>query len=433
MNFINQLNQKINVKKIILLAILIFSSFAFSSLANAQVFMTTNSSGGEKTSFMSNETMYVVANNITNGSAPVKLYLMSHNSSLANQTVFIGQALGPIDITANSSGGFDNRVLWNPNSIPGTYDLFADVNRNNIYDSGTCGTGADCLYTAGGNGIIITRAPIPHLSFSTGPKSPASHSYTYDSTSPNSLMLQIKIIGDIVEPALISSFDFIPSGTGDDKNGISVVKMFDDSNGNGIVDQGESLVGYAQYLGDDGVLRLDLSSSPFRVNANSTVYLLIQYTMSNLNSPGSTFSTQLVSITAKGQNTLEKAVVTGLPVTSGVTTIAGTTTTSTTSSTTTTTTTVPADECSENSDCGTSSCSNGKQSNPTCTVDAQKGISVCTTTTATVSCCPGEKCGGFDFDIMLLVVAAVIAFTIPAIYFFFIRKPSPQPEHYQGP
>jgi len=421
--------------KVIFYCVLFFSLLFFSSVATAQVLMTTSSNGTEKTSFFTNETIYITANNITNVSQSVNIYLIIHNASLANQTVLQSSSpIGPVNFTTNSSGGIGVSAFWSPNLIPGTYDLIVDVNKNNLFDLGNCGSGGDCNYSAGGNGIVVTRAPIPTLTFSVGPMSPPAHTYSYDPSNLNNIMLQIKVVGDIAEAVQIPYFDFIPSGSGDDKNGISIVKMFEDSNGNGVVDQGETLVAYGQYFGDDGVLRMDLASNPFRIPANATVYLLIQYTMGSGVASGQTFSTQLVSVTASGVDTKEKAVIRGLPVTSAVKTISGMQTTTTTASPTTTiTTTIPEDLCSKDSDCGSSTCSNGKQVSPVCKFDSQKGIKTCSTTTTSVGCCPGEKCG-FDFNnVFLLIAVAVIAFMLPAVYFFFIRKPKPQPEFYSGP
>jgi len=420
--------------KLNFLFIFTLSFLSFASLSTAQVIMTTSSNGTQQVSFMTNETMYIVANNITNASATVNVYLRNHNASIANLTVLnSGQVLGPVSITTNSSGGFDVRSFWTPVLIAGTYDLIADVNNNNLFDIGSCGNGGDCNYSGGGGGISVIRAPIPTLGFSVGSQSPPSHTYSYDANIRNNVMLQIRITGDQAEPIQITSLDFIPSGAGDDRNGITIVKVFDDSNSNGVVDQGEPLLGYGQFLSDDGVLRLDLSSSPYKIQTNTTVNLLVQYTMSSQISSGQTFTVQLVSITAAGVNTLSKAVVNGLPVTSATKTIIGGGTTSSTSSTTTTTTTTTTlDQCSKDSDCGSSTCSNGTQTSPACKTDSQKGYKVCNSTTTKIGCCPGEKCGGFDFNnVYLLLIVAVIAFLVPSIYFFFIRKPKQQQELYK--
>jgi len=370
------------MRKILIGVLVIFFLSVFSNLAEASIF-TCNSTGVEKMIFYSNESVYVASNtSITTNATSVKFYIATHRTWSAGANLTTAANIS-IYVSTNSTGYVPTTLLWSPTLTVGTYDLIADLNSNATFDSG------DQLYNGTGSGFSVLQQLAPTLTVIKGANSPSDHNWYVDlNGNQKNVMLQINLAAGSYEAVKVTSFTLLASGTGDDKNGVSFIALYSDANANGIYDNGESLLGFGQYLRDDGIVALD-TNDKLTISANSTVTLIFVYTMSNTSgsATGNTYSFQLASVDGVGVNTGTAARVSGL-LSSAVTTVysSSATTTSTTvtaPSTTTqpisTTTTVPQTE----------------------TKDLFVGLSV----------------AGF-------AVAAILVF----VYYFFLRPP--QPYHY---
>jgi len=331
----------------LLIGSIVFLLLSLPPLATAASIFTSNSSGGETTNFYSNDTVYVASSaNISATTSTIRFYIATHRSwsTGANLTT---SSIFSRNITTNSSGHVPVTLLWSPTLTVGVFDLIADVNWNGTFDS------EDQLYSAAGGGFAVFEPPVPSLNITKGVKSPSNHDWHVETNgSQKNVMLQINITASSYDSVKVTSFALTAYGTGDEKTGVSLVAIYLDD-GNGSYDQTDSIIGYGQYLRDDGIVSFD-TTNRLMVNANASIALIFVYTMTNSSgsAAGSTYSFQLVSADAIGTNTGIRATVTGLPIVSAVKTVyaaeATTTTTAPATTTTqvavTTTTTAPKEE-----------------------------------------------------------------------------------------
>jgi len=370
------------MRKVLIGVLFIFFLSVFSNLAEASIF-TCNSTGVEKTSFYSNETVYVTSNtSITASAASIKFYVATHRTWSVGTNLTTTATISTY-VSTNSSGYVPTTLLWSPMLTVGTYDLIADVNNNATFDAG------DQLYNGTGNGFSVLQQLMPALTIIKGAKSPPDHNWHVDlNGSQKNVMLQINLTAGSYDAVKVNSFALLASGTGDDKNGISLVTLYYDANANGIYDEGDSLFGFGQYLMDDGVATIN-TDNKLTIPANSTVTLIFVYTMSNTSgsATGNTYSFQLASVDGVGANTGAAARVSGL-LSSAITTVYS-------SSATTTSTTVIA---------------SSTTTQP-----------IATTTTAP----QGET---KDLFVGLSVAGFAVAAILVLVYYFFLRPP--QPYHY---
>lgn len=322
-------------KQVLLLMFVFFSIFSFSP-ASASIF-TCNSTGNEKTSFYTNETVYITSTtNITNQSKTIKFYVATHRtwSFGINLTAVANFSK---TISTNSSGHVPVSVLWSPPLSIGNYDVIADMNGNTTFDS------EDLLYNATGDGFSVVEQPVPKLIISKGEKSPSDHELTETNISLPNEMLQLQLTTGSYESIHVKSFYLSASGSGDDKNGIRYVAVCEDENKDGTCGFGEEIIGIAQYGRDDGIAHIDLKDG-LKIAENSSVTLVFYYMMRNGSGDyeGKTYSFQLAIVEAFGSSG-NRAVIEGLPIQSAVKTVysqAVTTTTTTTTIAPTTTTTI---------------------------------------------------------------------------------------------
>lgn len=382
--------------KRVVIGILAFFLFCLPSLASAApMIMICNSTGGEKISFYTNDTMYVISNtNLTTGTATIKFFIATHTTWYGG-TNLTAVAVISKSISTNSSGHVPVTVLWSPTLTVGTYDLIADMNNSGTFDSG------DYIYNSTGNGTSVIALPVPTLTITKLATSPPNH-YWYVETngSQKNVMLHTSLTTGSLDGVNVNSITLAASGTGNDKNGISFVAVYSDMDGDGIVDQGESLLGYGQYMRDDGIVILGTSNN-INMPGNSSMNVTFVYGMTNSSGSvnGSTYSFQLSSIDAIGINTGARVNVIGIPVDSAVKTVylapGATTTTTTTQPTNATTTT---------------------------------STTISNTTTTTI---PAAE---VKYLIIGLAVAAVaVSILVTLYYYFFLRPPkpvveAPQPE-----
>jgi hypothetical protein len=373
------------MKKIFYLFALLFFLF-FVSTAKAQMIWASNSTGGEKTTFYTNETIYLTSNKIITSAISVRIYIVNDNNTWANGTVLNDVRGSYTEKSTNDTGYFNSEPIWTSPSV-GKYDIVVDINKDGIYNNSFQNNDyVDSLTTTG---FEVLAAPYPTLTVSLGSNTPANHNWNASDTSEN-VMIQMKFTSGSYEGVTINSIGLKASGTGDDKNGISIIRLILDSNNNGVYDSSDSLIGYSPtsppYLRDDTFATINLQNG-YVLTANSNVSMLITYTMSKSVSPGDTFSFQVASVTAVGSLSGQSFTVSGTPISSAVkTVISSVTTTSTTASTTESTT----------------------------STTAQATTSTIPTTT-TISD-QGEKS-----NYMMIAIAITVAVTVGVIAFLFFR------------
>lgn len=315
-------------KLLLIIGIVFFTSFVNS--AQAQLIFSCNATGSEINTFYTNETVYVKgSSNITTTSTQVDIYIVNDNNNWANGTVLVDVSGGKKTNTTNSSGHLETMRAWSPTLTIGKYDIVVDVDRNGVYNSTV-----DYVDNLATTGFEVIAVPVPTLTLGLGPSNPPNHNWNLGNISYNT-MLQLKLTVGPVEDVKITSIALSASGTGNDKDGVSVARLILD-NGNGAYDQGETLLSYGQYIRDDGILMLNIDNG-YVIPVNQTVYMIIVYTMTDSSSNGNTYSFQLASVSATGAVTGQKVTITGFPITSATKTIVAAGATTTTSTTTTTT------------------------------------------------------------------------------------------------
>lgn len=322
------------MKRIAVIAV--FFLLFLPTLATAQLIYTSDSSGKEKTTFYTNEVVYVSSHiNITASATRINFFILP-NASWPLGIVLPSYATINKTITTSDSGYVWPPVAIWPSPTVGGYDLIADMNNSNMFDYG------DYLYNATGNGFSVVSQP--SLTITKGDNSPLDHDWYADvNGNQSNPMLQVKLTAQTYESVIVDSLTLMASGTGDDKNDISYVLVCDDFNGNGNCDSGETTVGYGQYLKDDGIVVIDFGGK-IVMDTNSVLNLTLIYSMKRYSESAdeSTYSFQLLSVDAHGKNSGNSVLVTGLPVNSAVKTAyflsSGTTTTSNAASSTTITT-----------------------------------------------------------------------------------------------
>jgi hypothetical protein len=138
--------------------------------------------------------------------------------------------------------------------------------------------------------------------------------------SANVPVLQLQLTNQSSAPTTMTSLTLTASGTGTDALGISQVTLYLDSNGNGIVDAGDTLLTAGAFTADDGTLTLTFGDM---IPAGGTQRLLVVYQVS-ATAPQGTYRVGVLSnADASGTNaqTLQPVVITGAPVTGSTKTV----------------------------------------------------------------------------------------------------------------
>ena len=288
--------------------------FLLVNSANAQRVWSSDAVGSEKNLFYSNETVYVTSSNISTTATTVDVYVVNDSNAWVNNTFLTSYVSATKTVSTNASGYIQPTLIWS-SLITGSYDIVVDVNRDGNYTSNV-----DYVDNLTATGFSVIVVPVPTLTFSVGPKSPSDHTWNISSTGDNT-MLQLKIKADN-EDVKINSFDTIASGSGDDKTGISLIRLTLDDNNNGIYESNETLLGYGKFNNDNGVLILSITDG-YTIPTGATAYFLFLYTMSSSVSAGDKFSFQILSSSAVGASSGKTVKLGGLPISSAVKTIAG--------------------------------------------------------------------------------------------------------------
>lgn len=370
--------------------------FSFAQAVFAATIFTSDSSGALKTSFYTNETVYLAPStaNITTNSTSVRIYIMQDSNSWSNQTNLTDLSGGYKTFTTNDTGYLNKtNIIWPATLTVGNYDVIADANSNGVYDQGI-----DFIYDTAAIGFQVIPLLGPSLTVSVGENSTANHIYTIPSNNTDNAMLQLKISVGSFENIKLNSLSLIANGTGDDSKGISYVKLLLDANNNGIYDSTDNLLAGSKFIHDNGIVQLDIPNG-YVIGTNTTSYFLIIYSMSNTSLDGDRYSFSVASVSAVGatSGTNAKASLSSV-INSAIKTISVTAVT-----TTSTTTTISS-----------------------ITSSSVTGSSVTTSSVATTSS------GNFLwFYIAAAVSGTVVIFFV--VFYLRAKKPSPYQYEYKPP
>ena len=396
----------------------------------------TNATGAAKESFYSNETVYVASTSMSSGVRAVRVYITHDSNSWVNGTALVDvRAGGYTALSTNATGHIAATALWT-NPTVGAYDIVVDNNTDGVFNFTI-----DLIDSAAATGFSVVETPKPTLAVVAGTKNPAARSWPLDNQSHDT-MLHFNITAGAAQAVNMRSLSVAASGTGSDIADVKVVYLIEDLNNNGLYDSGETILGYGIYTHDNGVISFEMAGGYELAAAASRAFLIV-YDM-KAGAAGSTYSVDIMAISADGTATPEAATVSGLPLKSAVKTLGEPAASTTTTTVPTTTTTLRVDECQTDADCPIVSCSDLMKSSYVCKISPMTGMRVCAATIEAVQCCgdgdcnEGESCveyacaaSGFSFvwlggeiDYVLLAesVAVVVGGALAVFLYLKNRK-----------
>jgi len=186
------------------------------------------------------------------------------------------------------------------------------------------------VYATGPDGSVLgglalnTYVPGPpgvehaNIAASPGPASPADHLWSPGPDLYNEMLqLRLTALGGIPpEQVLVKSVTLSASGTGDDLADISSVKLWIDTNRDGIVQSpGDTLLASGTYDVDNGCVRL-APAGGYALNNGMPTDFIISYTMSGTGNAGDTYKFEVADIDSVGLISGARAGLLGMPVTS---------------------------------------------------------------------------------------------------------------------
>jgi len=436
------------MKKVICFTLISFIFFI--SSANAQIWTSDFQGNVKRTFYNTNDSVYLTSTAIFTVNTALRIYIVNDNNSWVNQSNLTDVRGNYSNVTTNTSGAIDRREIWVPKLIVGKFDVVLDLNGNGLYDGGTCGTN-DCIYNLTETGFEVLKTPKPVISAGYGSYNPINHNWAYDPTNPYNVMMNLKLSGDTEEAVKINTIYLSGFGSGDDRRGITVVRIINDDNGNGLYDPGDTLKGWGTFLNDDGMAVLGFQT-PMNLPANGTLSLLIVYSMSSNVKDGEMYAANIVTIEGTGEVTKVAAAVSNLPLATCTKTIIvspyqTTTTTLTTTTTTTTTTTMLKDECTTKQDCKSDYCSEKRQYTYSCEYSQEEKRKVCKSSAISVKCCENsdcnkdEECANYDCKSkpttisteMTVIIVSIIMITVFLLtIYFYLKSKRRKPEYQYG-
>ncbi len=140
------------------------------------------------------------------------------------------------------------------------------------------------------NTTIVLQAPaVAALTEGAGNNTPKDH---WGSLNNSNVMIQLRLTetsGN--EAAQINAVELTAMGSGDDKNDIGNVSLYDDVNGDGKVDGGDTFLAASNggYPSDNGTLTIMIPGPPYNVAKHTTRIMLVVYWMNGNGSHGSTY------------------------------------------------------------------------------------------------------------------------------------------------
>jgi len=197
-------------------------------------------------------------------------------------------------------------------------------------------------------------------------------------------VLQIQLVNPGTGVVTITGVNLTASGTGDDLNGITQTSLYQDVNGNGILDGGDILLTTATYPADNGVAAFSFSSP---IGASVTITLLVTDTFgpaapNGVYQTGVSINTDMTGIDSSGP-----VGFTGMPLNGAAITLLGGPTATATASPTATATITPTCGCGVGTITPTPTATPTRTSTPPCglTTSCTPTITPSITNTATVT------------------------------------------------
>lgn len=115
---------------------------------------------------------------------------------------------------------------------------------------------------------------------------------------PDNEMISLKIAADPTEPVRWNSITLQASGSGNDLTDISSVKVWQDNNGNGVVDAGDVSIGVGAYSADDGIVTIPITGMV--ISAGGSINAIVSYTMSGTGTNGNTYKFTVTATAGTG-------------------------------------------------------------------------------------------------------------------------------------
>lgn len=180
--------------------------------------------------------------------------------------------------------------------------------------------------TGGTSGTAITPEGLPITSGTVEISTTGSFIITVGPSNPpvtnrvnneaNVPILQIKLTAGSVEDVNVKSITFTAAGSGNDKDSVSLVRLFKDTNGNGFLDTADvQLSASTVYAADNGAVTFSGFSESIPAHQSRT-WLLV-YDLNGTAVPNETFKARLIfpaDVQAEGASTQLGIVPAGLPI-----------------------------------------------------------------------------------------------------------------------
>jgi len=230
----------------------------------------------------------------------VSVYIVVDSNSWSNQTVLHDvRSTGFKNFTTNATGFLNTtNAIWLPILNVGNYDVVIDVNGNGIYDSGT-----DFVFDPTVTGFQVVPLPAPTLVVAAGENNTVNKTVTLPTSSPQTVMMQIKMTAGSSEAVSLTSMSLWAMGSGDSSKGISLVTLVQDLNQSGVYNPSDPVLAGSKYF-NAGIATLDLST-PQVILPGQSVYFLIVYSLTNSSKNGDTYGFQIITAQATGGTTVD--------------------------------------------------------------------------------------------------------------------------------
>lgn len=305
------------------------SLLIFLPLFTHATILITNSSGIGVQTFYSNESIYIMSDtNISTQSIEIRVYVVEDSNAWTNGTTLSDVRGSYSTISTNSSGYIPLTLLWSPELTMGKYDVVIDVNADGIYENDT-----DLINSSTQTGFEVVEVPAPTLTIQKGSNSPGDSEIIQGNTSYIPV-LQLVLSTNSVDSVEVQKIYVVGSGSGDDGKGVKMILVTLDSDEDGVYDPGETILGFGNFLRDNGLAELKMEN--FLIPRNSSLTILFSYKF--YDSALGTFSFSVISYDTSSSSGREVRVVSDEIQSSTVTVLAPETTSTSTTTTTTSTT-----------------------------------------------------------------------------------------------
>lgn len=305
-------------KKFIIFILLAAITTIFSAVQVSAVstIAAVDSGGVTQSNFTEGDSIYILGQCSDAEDNEIDVYVVGNNAPWVNGMLLTDVRGTPQPETAQDpQGNFGLTQVW-ASSIVGEYDLVIDVQRNGVYDAAV-----DCVDDANTIGFTVDPAPVVGSgTVAKGSNDPGDHGWVIGEGDPDNVMLQLALSADSAEDVSVNSVSLSAGGTGDDKNAITTVKIYEDQFDDGIYNSDPTLWGQGTFDADSGSTTINISQT---IPAGNTRTIIVVYEMGSDEdfSDGDTFQVSVDSIGATGITSSQAVTFSGLPKTSGVKTV----------------------------------------------------------------------------------------------------------------